>query len=247
MGIKNESLALAIEIGKSDAIKYEGRIKALQMSYYVFNRNFQELANLIGIRNDPRKIRELWALHNRPKLRAVMLEILRLFQNYLASAKSLVDQTRVIVRTWYRDSVFLEEYQKEINARFVKNPTAGFIEDLRNYSLHYSLPVSRAIFKLQPSNEEGEDASRFSFALSKDSLLKWKSWKKGKSFLSKADKEIDIGNLVDDYYEQITDFHSWLIKRLREIHQEDLKWLDETRTKAQGKMSKKELKERGWL
>ena len=98
---KDEVLDLALEISKSDAIKYEGRIQALQMSYLVFHRNFEELNKLVGIRNDPKKMLELWSLHNRHKLHIVMNEILRLLHNYLASAKSLIDQTRVIIRiTW---------------------------------------------------------------------------------------------------------------------------------------------------
>lgn len=246
MGTKNEVLDLAKRISESDAIRYEERIVALQIRYSVFDRNFQELNKLVGIRKDQNKMNELWALNNRQKLNIVIIEILRLFQNYLSSAKSLVDQTRANIKTWYGESAFWKEYDREIKVRFVKNPTAGFIEDLRNYNLHYSLPVTHATFEIKTHDEKSKHFSNFSFVLPKSDLLQWKSWKKGKSFLSTSDEEIDVANLAIDYHKQITDFHSWLVNRIRENHKVDLEWLDEMRKRAREKMNKKDLKERGW-
>ncbi len=245
MSKHDELLALAKEVNESNALRYEGRIETLQMSYFVFNRNYQELNKLLEIRNNPQKMLELWDLRNRHKLDIVINEVLRLFQNYLASAKSLVDQIRVVIREWYKGTDFLKEYQDQIDSRFKNNPLAGFIEDLRNYNLHISLPITNATFSVQKDDKTGNSTFDFSFVLLKSGLLEWSGWEKGETFLSKSDDEIDIGSLADEYYNQVVDFHSWLTHRLQEIHKKDLIWLDEMRRKTINAMSEEERKDRG--
>ena len=114
----DELLALAEEVNKSNALRYEGRIVTLRMSYFVFHRNYEELKSFIGVKDNPKKMLELWDMRNRNKLEIFINELLRLFQNYLASAKSLVDQTRVAIREWYKNSDFLKEYQTQIEYPF---------------------------------------------------------------------------------------------------------------------------------
>jgi hypothetical protein len=189
---------------------------------------------------------KLWGLRNRRKLETVINETLRLLHNYLASAKSLVDQTRVVIRTWYKETEFLKEYEAQIISRFGNNPMTGFIEDLRNFNLHYSIPVTNATFSIQIDKETGLDTFNHSFVLVKSSLLEWSGWtEKGKTFLSASNDEIEIGSLVDGYYEQILDFHSWLVNKLQEIHKEDLAWLAEMSQKTINAMSDEERKARG--
>ena len=42
----------------------------------------------------------------------------------------------------FRGTPLQEEYGREIQRRFVDNPLCGFIEGLRNYTLHYALPIA---------------------------------------------------------------------------------------------------------
>ena len=247
MSDQDDLLALAKEVNDSDALRYAGRIKTLQVNYYVFNRNYGELKKLIEIKNDPKKMLELWDLRNRNQLEIVINEVLRLFHNFLASAKSLVDQTRVVIRAWYKDTDFLKEYNHQIASRFTNNQTARFIEDLRNYNLHYSLPITNATFTIHNDKETGKSAIDFSFVLVKSGLLEWSGWDKGKAFLSSSNDKIDIGNLASEYYKQILDFHSWLVERLQEIHQEDLLWLEKMRQRTINAMSEEERRERGLM
>ena len=46
-------------------------------------------------------------------------------------------------------------------------------------------------------------------------------------YLRKADKNINMEQLVDEYYKQVIEFHGWINKRLEEIHTSDLQWLYE--------------------
>ena len=246
MANQDELMALAQEVHNSNALRYQGRLETLGVNFYVFNRNYQELKKLFGAVKNQEKLLQLWDLRNRLQLEITINETLRLLHNFLASAKSLVDQTRVIIRNWYKDTEFLKEYETQVNLRFVNNPLTGFIEDLRNFSLHYSLPVTNANLSVQIDQKTGHSITDFSFVLIKPNLLVWTGWtQKGKDFLSAAKDEIDIGNLVDEYYKQIFDFHSWLINSLQEIHKEDLLWLAEMRQKTINAMSEEERKDRG--
>lgn len=243
---KNDELrALAEEVNKSNALRYEEQIETLRMSYFVFHRNYEELKRFIGLRDNSSKMLELWSLRNRHKLEIFINELLRLFQNYLASAKSLVDQTRVAVREWYDDTDFLNEYQNQVDTRFKENTLSGFIEDLRNYSLHYSLPITHATLSFQADDTKtGSGTLDFSFVLVKAGLLIWSGWKKGKDYLSNSSDDIDIGKLADEYHKQIVDFHEWLVNRLLELHKEEFLWLEEMRRKTINAMSEEERKAR---
>lgn len=242
----DELLALAEEVNKSNALRFEGRIVTLRMSFFVFHRNHEELKRFIGVRDSPQKMLELWDLKNRRKLEIFLNELLRLFQNYLASAMSLVEQTRIAIREWYEGTDFIKEYQGQINIRFKQNPLSNFIEDLRNYNLHYSLPITNATFSFQSDNtQKGSGTLDFSFVLVKEGLLIWSGWKKGKEYLSKSSDDIDIGKLADEYHKQIADFHIWLVNQLQEIHKEDFMWLEEMRRKTINAMSEEERRDRG--
>jgi len=239
MANKDELLALAQEVHNSNALKYQGRIETLGVNFFVFNRNYQELKKLLeAVKNQEKKL-QLWDLRNRHQLEVTINETLRLLHNFLASAKSLIDQTRVVIRNWYKETEFLKEYKTQVDSRFINNPLTGFIEDLRNFSLHYSLPLTNATLSVQIIDRKtGQGTADFSFVLIKSDLLVWKGWtEKGKEFLSTAKDKINIGILVDEYYKQIFDFHSWLINSLQEIHKDDLLWLAEMRQKTIEAMS----------
>jgi hypothetical protein len=242
---QDESMKLEEEVINSNAARYQGYIETLNANFYIFSRNYQELTKLLEVTKNEEKMLQIWDLRNRQQLEMLLLEIIRLFHNFLASAKSLVDQTRIVINKRYKDTKFLDEYNKQINSRFVNNPLTGFIEDLRNYNLHYSLPVTNATFSIYKDQKTCQNAIDYSFVLIKPSLLIWKEWGKGKDFLNEAKDKIDISNLVDEYFKQIFDFHTWLINSLQEIHKDDLLWLAEMRQKIINAMSEEERKFRG--
>jgi hypothetical protein len=75
----------------------------------------------------------------------------------------------------FDDSEFLEIYQNEIQVRFAKNVQANFIEDLRNFTFHRSLPLSVPELRIK---QEAETTLKSSLAivLLKDYLLEWNNW-----------------------------------------------------------------------
>ena len=240
--------AILEEINNSEAIKIYYRLRTLGVNFFVFGRNFEELQNVLNLTEQPEKMLALWSLRNRPKLELMMQEVTRLMHNFLASAKTLVDHTRVLIRDWYQGTKFLEEYESQVAKRFTSNSLVGFVEGLRNYSLHYALPFTGATFSIGKIEKGQSSLSdlRFSFSLSKSELLRWAKWPaKAKAYLQKAEEEIEIRTFVVPYYHQIENFHLWMYKRLQETHADQLSWLSEMRSQALSLMSEEDKRERG--
>jgi len=211
---------LAEQLAKSEEISYVDRLEKLNDNYYVFDKNYQDLIRILNTEIHEEEMIELWDLKNRKLLKLSIREVLRLFHNFIASAQSLVEQTQVWVKKWYSKTDFFKEFEEQINIQFNNNPLAGFIKELRNYNLHYSLPVSQATFTIDPQNK----TISFSYVLLKSALLKSNFFKnlEVKKILVAFSDEIDIFSLVKDFHKLEFDFQTWLFTRLKEIHSKEL-------------------------
>ena len=248
MSKNDEYLKIINEIDNSNSSQIIGRLETLRINRYVFVKNYQELETILKRVNDPEFMLNLWDLRNREKLNLVINEITRLVHNFLTSAKSLVDLTRNIVNEWYKNTEFINEYQKQVNTRFRNNPQSGFIEELRNFSLHYSLPIVNATLSVNGINNGKVTEMKFSFVLIKRSLLFWSGWtQKGKPFLEKMDDETDISILLLDYFKEIMDFHQWIDSRIREIHSKEINWISKKQKELMDLMDDEEKQARGLL
>ncbi|MBN8583027.1 MAG: hypothetical protein J0L96_20345 [Anaerolineae bacterium] len=244
--MKDSFYELQQKVLSSFAYIIQARLETLTTNYYVFNRNYQELKKVLDAVKSPKNLFELWDLKNRDKLDIVINEVIRLFHNYLASAKTLVDHTRIVIREWYKDTAFIDEYNKEINLRFENNPLAGFVEGLKNYSLHYTLPFANATMSATIKEDGTSDIPDFSFVLYKSDLAVWSEWpKKAQAFLNGSGDEISINQIIEEYFRGVEDFHKWMFQRLNEIHRKDLEWLNDMNEKLINMMSEDEREARG--
>lgn len=209
----------------SDAYRIYQRLLTLDTNFFIFDRNYKDLKLAIDYCVKPEHIHKLFD-HNDSQ--RVLLHMVRYLHNYLASAKSLVEHTRILIKDWYRQTDFIEEYNSQIKERFEGNPLSGFIEDFRNYALHYSFPLTSLHIDVTLDPETGiAKEERVIFCIQKDALLEWSGWSKGRDYLMKFDQDILMENLVDEYYNQVINFHGWMHKRLEEIHAKELKWLND--------------------
>ena len=127
----------------------------------------------------------LWDVRNRGAFEEFLDEVDRLFHNYLASAASLRDHTRRIRRRYAADEGFGKDYDF-MRVKILGAPVCDFVQDLRNYTLHWRLPVARG--KLSWGRDRDlESAVNFM----KPDLVLWDGWKTGgKRFLAEAPDEI---------------------------------------------------------
>lgn len=219
---------LAREIGESQAFAIESRFGTLDTNFYVFRVNYAELKALLSTTQTA----ELMFKYE--ETNRILQELTRLLHNFLASARSLVDHTRAVMKEWYGGTELHYEYTQEIQKRIISKELPGFIEELRNYALHYRLPVTTATVKVWYDPATSQQRENASLILEKPILLQWSGWTaKGKRFLLNADKEIRIETLVDQYFQDIQNLHQWISASLQNEHKELLKWLEEKRVQLE--------------
>ncbi len=194
-------------------------VQMMQINYVIFRKNYAELTRLQQKFDQPLNFREL-ALQTdkgREIAQDTFIEFTRLLHNFLASAKMLVDVTRRWVRQQFENSEFLEFYEKEVAARFANNVQAQFLEDLRNFTLHRTLPLSRPELRFQEIDEHTLKSS-LGIVLLKKYLLEWKNWSElGRIQISMAfEGEVDIISICKQYFENVTEFNRWLFWQVRE-------------------------------
>ena len=226
------AVTVAQELMASEALAIESRFSTLGSNYYVFETNYEKLKQLLAETQTPD---QMW---KSGEVNAIMYELIRLFHNYLASAKMLVDHTRHVMRDWYGDSALLDEYQSEINKRFAANKLAAFIEDLRNYALHYQLPVTTSRIEVTRISDTNGYVEKAMFELGRAELRKWSSWDKGREYLYQSEQGIAIEELVDQYFRQVQGLHQWLATRLAAEHAKDLRWLEDRRVELEEALKK---------
>jgi len=152
------------------------------------------------------------------------MEVMRLFHNFLASAKSLIDHTRVFVEEYYINSALKQTYQQKINTDFAKDPLMKFVQDLRNYMLHRALPQGSMSLTIKRNTETGSHDMVSTVSIDKKKLLLWENWTKPSlSFITAADSEIKISTLSTAYGEKVLAFSEWLDSELQRHHESDIK------------------------
>jgi len=145
---------------------------------------------------------------------SLIAETKRLLHNFLASAKSLVDHTRVIVNRLYADHEFRNEYQSKLDQDLAKNPVQKFVQNLRNYTQHYTLPI----LALQITFSEDLN---FNIKMDVEILKQWDGWGTSRAYLEAIGDNFCIVTLANEYFVLIQGFYSWLIQRQQELHQAD--------------------------
>src|SRR5712671_7127771 len=108
-------MAKSVDPSGSDAMQH---VLRLRLSLGLLRRNYEELSAAIGHLTSPMVAHEMIALDDGWHRQEAMGEVLYLLHNYVAAAKSLVDQSRRVYRKLYEPTGLLPSYQQEIAERF---------------------------------------------------------------------------------------------------------------------------------
>jgi hypothetical protein len=214
---------------QSREMEIHQNLQALQFSFQVFEGNFAELVKLLEPLEDPRESLLMYAAPDkRENLDHLIVDTKRLLHNFLASAKSLVDHTRVIVNRLYpEDHEFRIEYQKKLNQDLSGNALQKFVQNLRNYTQHYTLPV----LALQISFSSDSNELNSTLRIDVEILKQWDKWGGSKAYLESLENGLPVIALASGYYILIQDFYIWLSDRQSDIHQVDFDNLEKMREK----------------
>lgn len=203
-------------IEQSPEMEVYRNLQALKASYRVFEGNYNELIKYLDHLKEPKKALAHYSYNRRENIELLIDETSRLFHNFLASAKSLVDHTRVIVKRLYSDEhEFSQEYELKKNKDLVNNPVQKFVQNLRNYTQHYTLPIPDLKISF------GNDID-LSIKIDVKELQKSYDWGSSKSYLKELGDDLILIDVVNKYHIIIKDFYNWLSERQHNIHEQDL-------------------------
>lgn len=220
-----ELLRLPEEPEPSPALELMRRKEAQRTSYGVFVGNYRELTELLEVVEEPYVAIHLRKEKRNAELDKIYEELTRLLYNFLASAKSLIDHTRDYMDTFYEGSLLLDEYNEKVADHFASSPLQGFVQDLRNYTQHYKLPLISATFTIKRGHE-----LRVTYAISASELRKWDNWTpRSRQYLELYHDKLPLGQLATDYYTIVKEFYEWLRKREPEFNRENPEFLRQRR------------------
>lgn len=204
-----------------------------EYSLHLFNRNFDALNELVGGLSSPEVDHSAFMNRvNRGKSHVVRKEILFRLHNYVASAKSLVDHSRIVYEKMYEREGKMEEYENVKKERLIEDKLVQFVQELRQMCQHYKLPYVGSSWEIM-SND-------FKFLLSKDELLQFDNWNsRAKEFIERHDESIDLKEVIDGYHRKILSFHRWAIDKYKDMYSSELEEIDRINEKINDK--KKEL------
>lgn len=184
------------------------QVRHLEYSIQLLERNFRELDLFLARITYPPialpilDVRQRWRLHD------VMLEVAFLLHNYVASAQSLVDHSRVLYRHLFEPQGLMPNYQPEVDNRFVNNPLTQFVLKLRQMSQHYTLPNVGHNTSFHQGPQGG--TMQITLFLNKADLLRFDSWNAAaRRYLDSVGERIDIHELVRSYHSHVLAFYEW--------------------------------------
>ncbi|WP_292427276.1 hypothetical protein [Mesorhizobium sp.] len=179
---------------------------------------------------DPDQGLSLMSEGNREAGQQAHRELSRHIHNFVASARTLVDHTRVFIKEYYSQSSVLTQYKDQVSLIFSNDPNSKFVHDLRNYMLHKGLPGSQMFLSFHRDPDNQSDAGKIEAGIRLDatSLLEWSGWTApARLYLETVGKHLDVHQFVESYLVRVNRFHSWLDMTLRKHHQDDLRQLEE--------------------
>ncbi len=197
------------------------RFRQLDASLYILNENYNKLKQFINIYkiSDSKKV-EIISPENQDNYTKYLLEITRLFHNYVASVYSLIDHTRRYYNKFYKANGLFLDYENKMTTTFKNNSLAIFIKDLRQYCQHYSIPNIFLDCLINP-----DESLEIYLKLEIKSLLKYDGWNHlSLKFINGHDlnKDIDLENIIDTYNDLVLKFQKWFRYREFEINKNDL-------------------------
>lgn len=215
------------QILQSEALQIHYFLGELNTNHYVVFENFRELRRFLEQTESPDAFVHLWSAGKKAQLEQAMSEVTRLLLNFITSASARTSSSRRMIRRRYKGHPFLDLYQRVVDIRIKSKPVVGFVEDLRNYSLHYALPFAGAHWRYEQDQDTQVSSSKQYFALDKNNLLSGNfGWsEKSAPFLQETDNEIIIRDFATEYFVLVHNFQSWLEKEIHDQHQEELEWL----------------------
>lgn len=125
MSKASDAAKIIRRIKECEGEKISHKIEEPHATFFIFSENRKQLLTAISAFEHPPNITTIWKVENRLALRRFHEEIARLPHNYLASAATLIDHTRIFAHDLYQGKPFHDEYKNKIADTFKTSELAG--------------------------------------------------------------------------------------------------------------------------
>lgn len=226
MPLTDAAIDIDREADASQRGDYFDRVHQRSFSLNVFLMNAVELIDAMHRVKDPGEGMNLMMEKNRDAGRQTHRELNRHVHNFVSSALTLVEHTRVFMRTYYAGTALITAYENKVVQIFAQSPVAQFVQGLRNYMLHKGLPNSNMFVKFEsnPDAQDGGGTIESGVIFDIRSLLEWEGWKPvARRYLENSGQHLDLLLFAQEYFALVKEFHGWLDESLAEHHAIDLK------------------------
>ena len=218
--------ALIEEYLSSAACNLFKRLKVHDLGYRIFLANFDEWQRAIEVKCPKDPIELIQMMQNRSWVEPYLVEVTRTLHNFVASAFTLVDTTRVVYRELYEPNKLLSEYQGELDNRFIKDGTCQFVKDLRQYCQHYRLPLLAVNVGFIVQSQDG--LIHWGVPISRKQIEVWTRWSAtSKKFIGGFEEEINLEAVMRQYRDKVIAFNSWFEGKQREAHADEWAYREE--------------------
>lgn len=183
------------KITDSAGSSYLNRAHQRSFSLNVFQMNVVEFTEAAQRVKDPDQGMALMIEKNREVGRQADRELNRHVHNFVSSALTLVDHTRVFMMKHYAGTELMVAYERQVVTTFAQSPVAQFVQVLRNYMMHRGLPSSSMFMKFTTSlgAVDGSGTEETGVHYDTVSLLDWKDWKPvARTYLEQAGEHLDL-------------------------------------------------------
>lgn len=182
--------------------------------YSVFERNRQELLGpvLAASTSWDLAIKLLPGVDDTAREEVVAAVTQRL-HNYVAGTMTLVDHSRRLLRG--RSGTLVDEFSEKL-ATVLENPEIVFVQDLRNFMLHRSLPLIAHRLRLIGGAGDATQG-RSDLLLQTADLLAWDNWtRSSRDWLDSQTEDVSLGPLVVKHSQLVYELNEWLLNSLTE-------------------------------
>lgn len=139
--------------------------------------------------------------------------VMRGLHNYVASAMTLVEHTRRVMRD--RSGPIVEEFERR-KQDVVANPEIPFIQGLRNYVLHHSLPFVGHQVHFQPKPNV---LATSEIQLSVQELAQWEGWSASmRAFIESHGEALTLRTVIRRHSELVIELNLWLYGQLADAN-----------------------------
>lgn len=143
--------------------------------------------------------------------------VMRGLHNYVASAMTLVEHTRRVMRD--RSGPIVEEFERRKH-QVVANPEVPFVQGLRNYVLHHSLPFVGHEVRLQP---QPNVIATSEIQLSARELAHWEGWSATtRAFIESHGEALTLRPIIRRHSELVIELNLGLYEQLADANADAL-------------------------